>query len=161
MTEIKTLAEEVCALLSDADQKLAVAESCTGGLLCSVLTSLPRCGSALEQGFVTYTKSAKIRSLGIDKGLLDRHGVISPECAQAMAEGAKSQAGVDYGIGITGVAGPDTAEGKPVGLMYLACAGAQETVVLKFNFGELERDTIRELGAYSALDLLKRILSEQ
>jgi PncC family amidohydrolase len=161
MLEISELAKEVCRMLSDGEQKLAVAESCTGGLLCSVLTSVPKCGSVLEQGFITYTKDAKVHSLGIDRSLLERHGVISPECATAMAEGARAQSKVDFGIGITGVAGPDTAEDQPVGLVYLACATVTETVVMRFNFGELERDTIRELSAYSALDLLKRILNGQ
>jgi len=101
MLEIAELAEEVCELLTEAEKKLAVAEFCTGGLLCSVLTSIPKCGGALEQGFITYTKEAKARSLGIEKALLDEHGVISPECAKAMAEGARSKSNVDFGANQT------------------------------------------------------------
>jgi PncC family amidohydrolase len=155
MSELKALAQVVCRALKVSKRRIAVAESCTGGALCSTLTSLPECGAPLEQGFITYTKEAKIRALQIDKTLFDSYGVISPECAKAMAEGARTVAKTDYGIGITGVAGPDTSEDKPVGLVFIGCASDTETVIKQLQFGNLERDEIREKASYEALVILR------
>jgi len=85
--------------------------------------------------------------------------VISPECAKAMADGARKVARADYGLGITGVAGPETSEGKPVGLVFLACAGVGETIVKRFEFGNLDREAIRKKCVTEGLKLIQNLAS--
>jgi len=155
---LQTTALRVCKTLSALSVTLAVAESCSGGALCSALTALPDCGKPFEQGFITYTKESKIRALKVERSAIERYGVISAETARAMARGARKEARTTFGISITGVAGPDTAEGKPVGLVYIACAGPERTMEKCFQFEDSGRDTVRYRSAYQALLLLESML---
>ena len=100
--------------------KLATAESCTGGLLAAECTSIAGSSDWFERGFVTYSNDAKIESLGVDARLIERHGAVSAEVAQAMAEGALAHSKADIALAVTGIAGPGGATpGKPVGTVWL------------------------------------------
>ena len=122
----RELPQVVVELLRERGLTLALAESCTGGLLSARLTDVPGVSAVLERGFVTYSNRAKTEELGVDPAsLVERCGAVSEEVAAAMAAGARAAAKTDVGVGITGIAGPDggTSE-KPVGLVYVALAGA-------------------------------------
>lgn len=152
----RDLPEVVAGLLRERRLTLAVAESCTGGLLSARLTEVPGASAFLERAYVTYSNRSKVELLGVDPGLLDRVGAVSEEVAAAMAAGARRAAGTDIGVGITGIAGPDggTPE-KPVGLVYLAAEGAAGTRVRKANFPG-DRDRVRHQASQAALEMLRR-----
>jgi nicotinamide-nucleotide amidase len=151
-----TLAAATARVLTAAGLTVALAESCTGGLIAKLLTDQPGASAFLERGAVTYANRAKTDWLGVPTGLLDRYGAVSSECAQAMAEGIRRAAGSDLGLAVTGIAGPDggSAE-KPVGTVYLALAGATGTRVELLRCSG-DRDQVRQRSAYTALDWLRR-----
>lgn len=160
-TDDETLASVVVGALRERGETLATAESCTGGLVANLITDIPGSSEVFARGFVTYSNDAKIELLGVPKDLIDKEGAVSPEVAKLMAEGAKARAGSNWGIGISGIAGPGggSAE-KPVGLVYLALAGEEETEVHKLNWpgGRL---AVKKRTAIFALDLLRRQLLRQ
>src|SRR4030081_487294 len=121
--DIREAAERVLAACRTHGLKLAVAESCTGGLLAAVLTEIPGSSDVFDRGFVTYSDAAKQAMLGVAASVLETKGAVSKETADAMAAGALERSGADLSAAITGVAGPGggTAE-KPVGLVHLAAA---------------------------------------
>jgi nicotinamide-nucleotide amidase len=150
-------------LLRDRGLKLATAESCTGGLIGSLLTSVPGSSDYYAGGFVTYTNELKVRLLGVPAALLEPSGAgaVSRECAQAMAEGALAATGAGIALSVTGIAGPGGATAtKPVGLVYLGLArhGAP-TVVLERRFRG-DRDRVRRASAATALEMVRRALLE-
>ena len=119
----KAQAEAVLDACRKAGLRLAVAESCTGGLIAGCLTSIAGASDVLARGLVTYDNAAKTDLLGVDARLFDTLGAVSEEVARAMAEGALAQPGIDIAIADTGIAGPArTTELKPVGRVHLACA---------------------------------------
>lgn len=119
------LAAQVGRRLRETGATIAVAESATGGLVCSRLTDIPGSSDYLDRGFVTYAYRAKTGTLGVDRAVLDTHGAVSQPVAEQMATGARDLAETTWGLSITGIAGPDgaTAE-KPVGTMYIGVAHA-------------------------------------
>lgn len=139
----------------DRDLKIATAESCTGGLLASLLTDIPGCSHAFERGFVVYTDEAKQELLGIPARLLETHGAVSAAAARAMAEGALAASKAQIAVAITGYAeSPDGCEGEP-GLVYLACARhGVPTVVKRERFGDVGRAEVRLGCLECALDML-------
>jgi nicotinamide-nucleotide amidase len=149
-------AERVIALCRARGLAIASAESCTGGLLAGLITSIAGSSDVFERGFVTYSNAAKIECLGVETALLDRFGAVSAEVAQAMAAGVLGRSRADVGISITGIAGPGggTPE-KPVGLVHFGCArrGGDLTLVEK-RFGDLGRTEVRLAAVAVALDLL-------
>ena len=151
---------ETCArMLTDEHKTLAVAESCTGGLIASEFVAIPGCSNFLLEGCVTYSDAAKIRRLGVKQETLDAFGAVSEQCAREMAEGMRLSSGADYALASTGFAGPDggTAE-NPVGTIYLALASADGTSVKRVQlFGDRAR--IREIASLHAFDLLRRKLA--
>jgi nicotinamide-nucleotide amidase len=151
-----TLAGSTARLLSTAGLTISLAESCTGGLIAQLLTDQPGASAFLERSIVSYANSAKIDCLKVDQEVLDRHGAVSPECAEAMANGVRSAAGTDISLAVTGIAGPDggTAD-KPVGTIYLAMISPQGKRVERFNFSG-NREQIRLRTACTALDWLRR-----
>ena len=154
-----SLEETVGRLLRRAGQRVAVAESCTGGLIASRLTDVPGSSSYLEAAWVTYGNDAKVRNLGVDPALLASHGAVSEEVAESMAVHAKRLAIADYGIGVTGIAGPGGGtEEKPVGTVCVALAGPEGAVrVRTFRFPG-ERDRVKFQASQVALDMLRRAL---
>jgi nicotinamide-nucleotide amidase len=152
----ETLAGTTARLLTAAGLTVALAESCTGGLVAKMLTDQPGASAFLERGAVTYANRAKTGWLKIPAALLASHGAVSSACAQGMAEGIRRAAGTDLGLAVTGIAGPDggTAE-KPVGTVYLALASAAGTRVEAFRFNG-DRAQVRLRSACTALDWLRR-----
>jgi nicotinamide-nucleotide amidase len=137
---------------------VAVAESCTGGLLAELVTNVPGASDVFDLGVVSYANAMKEKLLGVPGEVLLAHGAVSEPVARAMAEGIRRAAGATWGIGITGVAGPSggTPE-KPVGTVHLALAGPSGTEHLLHQFRG-DRERIRRLSAFGALDLLRRAL---
>ena len=152
------LAALVVARLTARGEKVAVAESCTGGLLASMLTAVPGASAVLDLGVVAYADAIKSSLLGVPGALLEAHGAVSEPVARAMAEGVRRAGGASWGIGITGIAGPSggTPE-KPVGTVHLALAGPSGTEAVA-RHDRWDRERIRIGAAYHALDLLRRAL---
>jgi len=156
-----TLVTAAADLLVMAGAKLAVAESCTGGLLSKMITDLPGSSSFYWGGVVSYSNEAKQHFLDVKEQTLDQNGAVSPAAAEEMARGILKASGVDYALAITGIAGPDGGTDlKPVGLVYIALASqwSVETRELRLSGG---RDLIRIIAAKSALDLLRRRLDKK
>lgn len=152
------LEEVVGRLLLEANQTIAVAESCTGGLVCHRLTNLPGSSAYLVRGEVVYSNQAKEGVIGVPRELIVQHGAVSRPVALAMASGMRESAGTDLALGITGIAGPGggTAE-KPVGLTYIAIASKEGVACRKFRF-LADRETNKLLASQVALDMLRRHL---
>ncbi|HTV49092.1 MAG TPA: competence/damage-inducible protein A [Phycisphaerae bacterium] len=150
-----TLEQVLAIMLTESGQTVATAESCTGGLLAELLTNVPGSSKYFLRGWVTYSNAAKEEDLGVAPELINQHGAVSEQVAAAMAKMARQHAKSDWGIGITGIAGPDggTAE-KPVGLVFIAVAGAQETYVRRCQFPG-DRADVRGRAALMALTLLR------
>jgi len=143
--------------LRKRDLRIATAESCTGGLLCGLLTEVPGASDSVERGFVTYSNDAKSALLGVEPVLIEREGAVSDAVARAMAEGALAHAPVDVAIAVTGIAGPSGGtESKPVGLVYLAVAiKGRPTEVREYRFGDLGRTAIRLATLEAALAMAR------
>ena len=158
----QALEEVVVRLLKQRNETLAVAESCTGGLIANKITNVSGASEVFLAGYVTYANAAKSDVLGIDPKLIDRHGAVSEAVARAMADGARARAASKYGLATTGIAGPTGGlEDKPVGTVYIALAsGDSETVARKFFF-PTDRETFKQLAAQAALDLLRRRLVKE
>jgi nicotinamide-nucleotide amidase len=158
-TDGRTIDDLVADGLRGRRLKLAVAESCTGGLLGARITARPGSSDYFAGGVVSYANQAKTDLLGVPSGMLAQYGAVSEEVAAAMAEGVRAALHADFALSVTGVAGPDggTAE-KPVGRVYLGCAGPGGTSVRKGDFPG-DRDTVRMFSVTSALHLLRQALS--
>ncbi|VEP16311.1 CinA-like protein [Hyella patelloides LEGE 07179] len=155
----ESLAVVVCKLLSDRKKTLAVAESCTGGSLGAMLTAIPGSSQYFKGGIIAYANEVKTRLLKVNTTDLDQFGAVSDLVAQQMAQEVKQVLGTDYGISITGIAGPDgSTETKPVGLVYIGLATPNGQVSSKeCRFGDRrERSLVRHLSAYTALDIIRR-----
>jgi nicotinamide-nucleotide amidase len=152
----RELPRVVVDLLRERGLTLALAESCTGGLLSTRLTDVPGASAVLERAFVTYANRAKVEEAGVDPALLERHGAVSEEVSAALAAGAATVAVADVGVGITGIAGPGggTAE-KPVGLVFVAIHGAAGTRVRR-NLFPGSRERVRFQATQVALEMLRR-----
>ena len=151
-----SLAQAVGIRLTEMNKTVAVAESCTGGLVGKLLTDVPGSSNYFLCGWVTYSNEAKVGELGIAPELIEKKGAVSEEVAVAMAAGARNKAQSDYAIGITGIAGPEGATAdKSVGLVYISLAKAEAVLVERFVFGT-DRDSVRKRAANAALDLLRR-----
>jgi nicotinamide-nucleotide amidase len=140
--------------------KLAVAESCTGGLLAATFTAVPGSSDVFDRGFVTYSDDAKSDMLGVSPALIDRHGAVSEEVARAMVDGALDRSQADLAVSITGIAGPDGGSTeKPVGLVHFAARRRDgEMVHEQILFGDAGRGEIRRLSVARALTLLASLL---
>jgi nicotinamide-nucleotide amidase len=152
----ETLPEVVGRLLRRAGRTLAVAESCTGGLIGAEITEVPGSSEWFLGGVVAYADRAKTSFLGVPEALLDRHGAVSDPVARAMAEGARERFGADYGLSTTGISGPSGGSpDKPVGLVHIALARPEGTSAERFVF-PLDRHRHRRLTAQAALDWVRR-----
>jgi nicotinamide-nucleotide amidase len=154
-----SLEEVVGARLRDRRLKVAVAESCTGGLLTSRLTDVPGSSAYVERSEICYSNRAKIDSLGVPAALIEEYGAVSEPVARAMAEGIRAKASADIGIGVTGIAGPDggTPE-KPVGTVAIAVLAGADARVRTFQFVGL-REMVKFQSAQAALNMLRLMLS--
>lgn len=158
--DIGSLQKAVVVLLLDKHMKIATAESCTAGLLSGRLTEVAGASAVFECGIAAYSKEIKHNILGVPMNLIDSYGTVSPQVASAMAVGVRKVGNASLGVGITGVAGPDTTEGKPVGTVYIALADEKRVWVKKIETkeGTLEREYVRSLATSYALDLARRYL---
>ncbi|MFC4296317.1 CinA family protein [Novosphingobium tardum] len=137
---------------------IVTAESCTGGLLASLLTDQRGLGKWFDRGFVVYTEKAKTEMLGIDPVEIVRHGVVSPEIAGRMAEQALARSDAGLAVGITGFAGP-AGPGDETGLVHLnVCAATGASISRTCRFGDVGRDRTRALAAEAALEMLEEAL---
>jgi nicotinamide-nucleotide amidase len=154
-TADQTLAEVVGEKLARHGKTVAVAESCTGGLVSKLLTDVPGASRYFTHGWITYCNEAKSNELGVPADLIEQYGAVSEQVAQSMAQGARRKAGTDFAIGITGIAGPTGGtEQKPVGLVYISidsAAGCQTKRCLLSH----DRWSIRLRAAQTALNMLR------
>ena len=156
-----TLASVVGNLLRESGQSLAVAESCTGGGIGAMLTSIPGSSDYFAGGIISYSNEVKVSLLGVKEADLIEYGAVSDVVAKQMALGVKQKLLTDWGIGITGIAGPGGGtDTKPVGLVYIGLAAPDGTVISqKYLLGkERGRELVRNYSACHALDLLRRKL---
>jgi nicotinamide-nucleotide amidase len=158
-TELVTLARQVIEANRAAGKRIAVAESCTGGLVSAALTEIPGSSDVFEAGFVTYGNDAKVSMLGVALDLIDTFGAVSIAVAWAMARGALEKSGADVAVAITGVAGPDGGtDKKPVGTVVFGRAhknsDPDDVIADKRQFGDLGRGGVRLQAALCALELL-------
>lgn len=154
----KDLEDVVGGLLRENNLTLAVAESCTGGMIANRITNVSGSSTYFNRGFVTYSNESKIKVLSVRAELIDQHGAVSKEVAEAMAVGARITSAVDVGISTTGIAGPNGGSPeKPVGLVWIGYSDKNESLALKFNFGD-HRLRFKERASQAALELLRRKL---
>ena len=140
---------------------IATAESCTGGLVAALLTSIAGSSDVFERGFVTYSNKAKMEELGVPTALLKQYGSVSEPVARAMAEGALQASQATLSVALTGVAGPGGGtDDKPVGLVHIAAAlSGRETEHHECRFGDIGREAVRIASVEQALSLLRHMLS--
>ncbi len=151
------LARRVVTENAAAGRTVALAESCTGGLVCAALTEIPGSSAVLDRGFVTYSNLAKFETLGVPHDIIDTLGAVSVATAWAMAQGALKHSQADVAVAISGVAGPDGGtEQKPVGLVVFARAvrGSDEVFAEERQLDDSSRSAVRLQAALVALELL-------
>jgi nicotinamide-nucleotide amidase len=154
----ETMEEVVGLRLAVSGFTLAVAESCTGGLIAERLTEVAGSSAYFTEGVIAYANESKVRLLGVPSDLIAEYGAVSAEVAEAMAEGVRLRAGTDFGLSVTGIAGPGGgSEGKPVGLVYIALSDDAHTEHRKLMLPG-DRQLIRSRASQAALDLLRRRL---
>lgn len=159
----ETLEAQAAAVLDRCREQgllLALAESCTGGLLAGTLTAIPGSSAVLDRCYVTYSNRAKTEMLGIPAELIEAEGAVSRAVAFAMLEGVLERSGADIALSLTGIAGPGGQETqKPVGLVYFAAARrGQDPVSERMLFGDAGRTEVRSLSVDRALKLLNSLL---
>jgi len=160
--DLRGRAAELIRAYAERGWMVATAESCTGGLVCGLLTEIPGSSSVVDRGFVTYSNAAKTDLVGVPAELIAERGAVSEAVARAMAEGALSRSRAQVAVAITGIAGPGGATAtKPVGLVHFALAvtGAR-TLHLERRYGDRGRGTVRGAAVADALHLLERALEE-
>jgi nicotinamide-nucleotide amidase len=155
-----TVDEQVLRLLSHGGETIAVAESCTGGLIAARLTDLPGSSSVVRGGLVVYSNEAKVALAKVDPELIDRVGAVSQEVAVALADGARAALGADVGVGVTGIAGPAGAgAGKPVGLVWLSVSHGDGRRLTRSVHLPGGRADVRDRATTVALHLVRRLLA--
>jgi len=154
------VAAEALALLGAAGATLATAESLTGGRLAAAVTSVPGASAGYVGGVVSYATDLKVSLLGVPAGLVEQYGVVSGECARAMAEGCRALTGASYAVATTGVAGPDLQEGKPVGTVFVGVAGPDGVTAVSMDLVG-DRHRIQLAACREALSVLCAILRRE
>jgi nicotinamide-nucleotide amidase len=145
-------------MLAERKLTIAVAESCTGGLIAHRLTNVSGSSAYFERGVVTYSDASKTALLSVPAGVIGVHGAVSREVAESMASGIRAGAGTDIGVSTTGIAGPTGGTpSKPVGTVWIGVADAGGTLAMKFNFGE-GRERVKERASQAAMELVRRRL---
>ena len=152
------MAEDLIAGCRKNDLKLAVAESCTGGLVAACITSVSGASDVFDRGFVTYSNAAKVDMLGVGEDIIARHGAVSEEVARAMAEGAIENSDADLSLSITGIAGPEGgSDDKPVGLVHIAVARTGFETLHERHVFKGDRERVRVQAVESGLRLLNQV----
>jgi PncC family amidohydrolase len=165
---MNTLAEQVVKTLTDAGLTVAVAESCTGGLVGHLLTDVPGSSRVFPGGIVAYANRPKRELLGVPADVLQAHGAVSAEAVAAMAEGVRRALGTDIGVAISGITGPTGgSEEKPIGTVFIACAAPSGLTVERHQWTDdgaeepsgTHRERNKQKSAAAALDLVLRSVS--
>ncbi|WP_156960492.1 CinA family protein [Amycolatopsis taiwanensis] len=149
---------EVVSALIERGETVATAESLTAGLVCATLTEVPGSSRAVRGGLVVYATELKARLAGVDPRLLAEHGAVHPEVAAQLATGARERCGADWGLGLTGVAGPDDQDGVAPGTVHIGLAGPGVRQVRTHRF-EGDRAAVRTASVRAALELLRQSLA--
>ncbi|WP_366552586.1 CinA family protein [Aquibaculum sediminis] len=153
--ELLDITEKLVEELRQRGQQITTVESCTGGLLAGLLTTVPGTSDVFDRGFVTYSNDAKQEMVGVPEALLREHGAVSREVAEAMASGALDRSPADFAISITGIAGPTGATAaKPVGLVHFGLAGRGGLLLHRQEHFSGDRTAIRLASVEVALELL-------
>ena len=156
--ENESLEEVLGKILKERGLTLAVAESCTGGLISDMLTNISGSSAYFERGIVSYSNAAKVEILKVNEDMITDNGAVSIEVARQMAEGVKSISGTDLGLSTTGIMGPTGASAdKPVGLVYIGICDERVCTAKEFQFGD-DRLLNKQRAAQAALDMLRRHL---
>ncbi|WP_417623590.1 CinA family protein [Paremcibacter congregatus] len=158
--DIITLATQVLDAARARGLHLATAESCTGGLIMAALTEIAGSSDVVDRAFVTYTNRAKREMLGVPGDVIRQQGAVSEDCARAMATGGLKASAASLTLSVTGIAGPGGgSEDKPVGLVHMACAARDGTVLHeKHLFGDVGRDQVRKATVVAGLKLILRAM---
>ena len=155
----ETLAEAVGRMLAEKKMTLAIAESCTGGLLSGMITNVPGASRYFTHGWVTYSNEAKIAELDVPAEMIERYGAVSEQTAEAMARGARKKSGADISVSITGIAGPEGgSEQKPLGLVYISVDTGKQRQTYRFILPG-DRKAIRIRAANNAINIVRLALS--
>ncbi|MBR7009645.1 MAG: CinA family protein [Oscillospiraceae bacterium] len=156
----KTQIEVLVQRLKELQKTIAAAESCTGGLLGKSITDIPGSSAVFPGGVISYCNRIKHDILGVDQELLDTLGPVSEPVARQMAEGVRRVIGADLGVGITGIAGPDSdGTGRPVGLVYIAASDGTRSLVRECRF-DGDRAAVRAQAAEAAAELALQFIEE-
>jgi nicotinamide-nucleotide amidase len=157
----RSIEEIVGELLRARGWRIALAESCTGGLATSRLTDVTGSSAYVERSVVTYSNEAKIEMLGVPADLINEYGAVSEPVAQAMAEGIRDRAHVEVAVGITGIAGPTGGTPtKPVGMVCISVVTSEAATVRTFRFPPGNRELVKTFAAFTALDMVRRMLAD-
>ncbi|MBU0472618.1 MAG: competence/damage-inducible protein A [Bacteroidetes bacterium] len=153
-----TLEGIIGKLLLERDLTIAVAESCTGGLISARITNISGSSKYFERGIIAYSNGSKVEHFKIDENMIDQYGAVSMEVARLMAEGVKAVSGTDIGLAVTGIMGPGGASfNKPVGLVYIGYCDNKICTAREFHFGD-DRILNKDRTSQAALDMLRRNL---
>lgn len=159
--ELDRKAERAMRRLCDKELVVATAESCTGGLLASLLTDIEGCGHGFDRGFVTYSGKAKQQLLGLPVTLVDRNDAVSAEVAKGMAEGALERCEADIALSVTGFAGR-AGDGYEEGLVFMACSRrGHDTVIEERHFGAIGRGPVRIAALKVLIDMMERAIEAE
>jgi len=157
--EDQILEKKLGDILRKNNLTLSIAESCTGGLISHRITNIPGSSDYYDRGVITYSNKSKMELLEVPKLILERFGAVSEETARAMANGVRKLADSDFGLAVTGIAGPSGGTStKPVGLVYISCATDKSTIVRKFRFNG-SRSEIKEQTSQEALRLVLDLIT--
>ncbi|CAM3773546.1 CinA family protein [Litorimonas haliclonae] len=162
LKDIFSLASDVVSLATERDLTIATAESCTGGLIGAAITSIPGSSAPFKGGIIAYDNAVKANQLDVPEAIIETHGAVSEEVAEAMAQGVLTALETDLAISVTGIAGPGGgSEEKPIGTVWIGLAQkSQPAKAALFNFGDIGRNKVRDVTCYEALKALKAALSQ-
>ena len=156
---MKTEAKKIYRKLLKKRMSISFAESCTGGLLSSVVTSISGSSKVFNMGLVTYSNKAKIKILKIEKKIIDNYGAVSPECCKAMVVNLSKISRSNINVSITGIAGPNGGtKAKPVGLVYIGFKKGNKIIITKNIFKNIKRDAIQKATVTRTFKILNKII---
>lgn len=156
MEDLKPRVEKLLERYRSQGLKIVTAESCTGGLVAGILTSIGGSSDVVDCGFVTYSNESKQKLLGVPADILETHGAVSRECAMAMVAGALDHSSAEIAVSVTGIAGPNGGSlEKPVGLVHFACGTRNNIAHRVQRFGDIGRESIRLAAVEVALEMLE------
>lgn len=149
---------ETVELLKKHNLKISTAESCTGGMVASFITSVSGVSDVFEMGITSYSCRIKNEILGVKKDTLDKFGAISEETARQMAENIRQISCSDIGVSVTGVAGPSSSEGHPMGYVFIALSDSEKTIVNLLNIEPISREFVRETVVLELFEFIRNYI---